>query len=122
MDILPAIDLRGGKVVRLLRGDYDAQTTYGDDPAAVAEAFVAAGARWIHTVDLDAARSGQLANTDAVAAICRVAAGAGARVQAGGGIRSRKVIDLLASLGVTRMVIGSAALKNWDWFEDLLGD
>ena len=122
MDILPAIDLRDGKVVRLTRGDYDAQTTYGDDPAAVAAAFVAAGARWIHTVDLDAARSGKLANTDAIAAICREAASGGARVQAGGGIRDRKVIDMLLGRGVARMVIGSAALKNWEWFEGLLAD
>lgn len=119
MEVLPAIDLRGGKVVRLSQGDYDRQTTYADDPAAMAEQFIAAGTKWIHVVDLDAARSGELTNTDALRAICAKADAAGVKVQNGGGIRDTDRIRHLLDLGVTRLVIGSAALKNWPWFEGL---
>lgn len=122
MDILPAIDLRGGKVVRLLQGDYDRQTTYADDPASVAEGFIAAGAKWIHVVDLDAARSGERRNTDALHSICAKAAATGVKVQNGGGIRDTQRIEQLLERGVSRLVIGSAALKQWDWFEDLLNN
>ena len=122
MDILPAIDLRAGLVVRLAKGDYDRQTTYGDDPPAVAREFVQAGAGWIHIVDLDAARSGELVNTDVIAKVCSLARATGVRVQNGGGIRDRQRIEMLLGLGVSRVVIGSAALKNWPWFEQLLAD
>jgi phosphoribosylformimino-5-aminoimidazole carboxamide ribotide isomerase len=121
MDILPAIDLRDGKVVRLLQGDYDRQVTYGDDPAAVAEQFVAAGAGWIHVVDLDAARSGQPTNTDSVRAICDAIAGR-ARVEFGGGVRDRDTIVMMRDVGVSRVVIGSAAMKNPVWFRELLAE
>lgn len=120
MDILPAIDVRGGKVVRLLQGDYDRQTTYADDPAVVAEQFIAAGTKWIHVVDLDAARSGELTNTDVLRSICVKAAAAGVKVQNGGGIRDTRRIRQLLDVGVSRLVIGSAAMKQWDWFEGLL--
>jgi phosphoribosylformimino-5-aminoimidazole carboxamide ribotide isomerase len=117
MEILPAIDLRGGKVVRLAQGDYDRQTTYADDPVSVAKAFVAAGARWIHVVDLDAARTGTPTNTASVAA---VAAAVDARVQLGGGARDEAAIDAMLAGGVARVVVGSAALRDWAWFEGLL--
>jgi len=119
MEVLPSIDLRSGQVVRLAQGDYDRQTVYGDDPVSVVDAFLAAGARWIHVVDLDAARSGVPTNTDAVRSICAAAGGA-ARVEFGGGIRDDATIDLMLEAGVSRMVIGSAAMKNWPWFEGLL--
>jgi phosphoribosylformimino-5-aminoimidazole carboxamide ribotide isomerase len=119
MDILPAIDLRGGEVVRLSQGDYDRQTTYADDPVAVAGEFVAAGARWIHMVDLDAARSGRLTNTAAIARVCEAVRDR-AKVQCGGGLRDRAALDALRAAGVARMVIGSAALKDPAWFEGLL--
>lgn len=122
MDVLPAIDIRDGKVVRLRQGDYDRQTTYADDPAAVAEEFLAAGARWIHVVDLDAARCGELTNTDALRAICQRAGRYGAKVQNGGGIRDTRRVHFLLDLGVGRLVIGSAALQQWDWFAGLLED
>ena len=122
MDILPAIDLRDGKVVRLAKGDYDQQTTYGDHPAAVAREFIDAGAGWIHIVDLDAARSGELTNTDVIAEVCRIAAEAGVKVQNGGGIRDLQRIEMLLGLGVSRVVIGSAAMKDWPWFEGVLAD
>jgi len=118
MEILPAIDLRDGQVVRLAQGDYDRQTTYAADPAAVAHGFVEAGARWIHVVDLDAARSGTRANADAIAAVV-TAAGDAAAVELGGGIRDDDAVQAALSLGVARVVIGSAALKDRAWFQRL---
>ena len=116
MDILPAIDLRGGQVVRLAQGDYARQTTYSDDPAAIAEQFAAAGAGWIHVVDLDAARTGTPTNTDAVRAIRQAV---DVKVELGGGARSDAAIDAMLAMGVDRVVVGSAALKDWAWFERL---
>ncbi len=116
MEIFPAIDLRDGKIVRLSQGDYDRQQIYASDASAVAGQFVAAGAKWIHVVDLDAARSGRRTNADAIRGICRTA---GVRVQLGGGIRNDKAVFEALDLGVNRVIIGSAALKNWTWFEKL---
>jgi len=117
MEILPAIDLRDGKVVRLARGDYEAQTTYSDDPVAVAEQFVAAGARWIHVVDLDAARTGRPTNTACIAAVRQAVA---ARIELGGGARSEAAIRAMLDAGADRVVVGSAAVENWGWFQGLL--
>lgn len=111
IDLYPAIDLRDGKVVRLLQGDYDQQTTYGDDPVAVATSFAEAGARWIHVVDLDAARSGSPVNRPVVAAIARALTGV-ASVQTGGGVRTVGDAQSLADAGVARVVMGSAAVKD----------
>lgn len=110
-ELYPAIDLRGGQVVRLTQGDYDAETIYGDDPIAVATAFVAAGARWVHVVDLDAARSGDPVNRSVVGAIAEAMRGR-ARLQNGGGIRTMADAQALADLGVDRVVMGSAALRD----------
>ncbi len=111
IDLYPAIDLLAGKVVRLRQGDYGDQTTYGDDPVAVAESFAAAGARWIHVVDLDAARSGSPVNRPVVAAIARAVAGK-ASVQTGGGVRTIGDALSLADAGVARVVMGSAAVAE----------
>ncbi len=111
IDLYPAIDLLDGKVVRLRQGDYDDQTTYGDDPVAVAVSFADAGATWIHVVDLDAARSGSPVNRPVVAAIARAVAGR-ARVQTGGGVRSVGDALALADAGVARVVMGSAAVAE----------
>lgn len=111
IELYPAIDLRDGKVVRLLQGDYDAQTTYGDDPVAVACGFADAGATWIHVVDLDAARSGSPVNRPVVAAIAAAVAGR-ARVQTGGGVRTIGDAQSLADAGVARVVMGSAAVAD----------
>jgi len=116
MEIFPAIDLRDGKVVRLRQGDYDRQQIYASDAPAVAGQFVESGAKWIHVVDLDAARSGKRTNADAIRGICRTV---GAKVQLGGGIRNDKAVFEALDLGVSRVIIGSAALKNWAWFEKL---
>ncbi len=120
-DLYPAIDLRGGRVVRLLQGDYDRETTYGDDPVAVALSFAEAGARWIHVVDLDAAKSGDPVNRPVVAAIASAVRG-GASVQTGGGVRSAADAAALASMGVGRVVMGSAAVKDPSLVEDAAGE
>jgi phosphoribosylformimino-5-aminoimidazole carboxamide ribotide isomerase len=110
-ELYPAIDLRDGAVVRLLQGDYDQQTTYGDDPVAVAASFAEQGATWIHVVDLDAARSGSPRNRSVVAAIAKAVAGQ-ARVQTGGGVRTVADAEALAEAGVARVVMGSAAVRE----------
>ncbi len=111
VQLYPAIDLRDGRVVRLLQGDYAQQTTYGDDPVAVAMSFVEQGARWIHVVDLDAARSGSPVNRSVVAAIAHAVQGV-AQVQTGGGVRTVDDARALADLGVARVVMGSAAVRS----------
>jgi len=121
VDVLPAIDLRDGKVVRLRQGDYGRQQTYSDDPQAVADAFLAAGARWIHVVDLDGARTGHPGNAEAVRKLCEHTAGRAA-IQCGGGIRSRSAIETLLAQGARRVVVGSAALKHPEWFAALLDE
>jgi phosphoribosylformimino-5-aminoimidazole carboxamide ribotide isomerase len=113
MDLFPAIDLRGGQAVRLLRGDYAQEVVYDADPVARAEAFVAAGARWIHVVDLDAARTGEPVNRATVADIAAAVTGR-ARVQTGGGVRSADDGRALAAAGVARVVMGSAAVRSPD--------
>ena len=108
MQLYPAIDLRGGRVVRLHQGDYANETVYGDDPVAVAREYEAEGADWVHVVDLDAAR-GQGANRALVAA---VAAAVGVPVQAGGGVRTAEDADSLLEAGVARVVVGTAAFRR----------
>lgn len=113
MDLYPAIDLRGGHCVRLVEGDFGRETVYGEDPVAVAESFAAAGARWIHVVDLDAARTGDPANRPVVAAVAAAVAGRGVSVQTGGGVRSlADVEELVERAGVARVVLGTAAVED----------
>ncbi|MGQ0824328.1 MAG: 1-(5-phosphoribosyl)-5-[(5-phosphoribosylamino)methylideneamino]imidazole-4-carboxamide isomerase [Actinomycetota bacterium] len=116
MDLYPAIDLRGGRVVRLAQGDYERETRYGDDPVAVAQGFEAGGARWIHVVDLDAARSGQTSNRDVIAGICRAVA---CRVQCGGGVRTSTAAQSLLDAGVDRVVVGTAAVEQPELVDEL---
>lgn len=109
MKLFPAIDLRGGRCVRLYQGDYDRQTVYGEDPVAQAEAFVAEGAEVIHVVDLDAALTGEPVNRPVIARICdRLSV----PVQVGGGVRTTDAANALFAAGVHRIVIGTAALEN----------
>ena len=114
MELYPAIDLRAGRCVRLWQGDFDKETVYGTDPLAVAERFVAAGARWLHVVDLDAAR-GEGSNLESVLAIARAVP---ARVQTGGGVRD----DALLVAGVDRVVLGSLAVANRDYAAALIAE
>ena len=118
MLLYPAIDIRGGRCVRLHQGDYRQETIYSNDPVAQAVAFAEAGAAWIHVVDLDAARSGVPENRDVVAAI---AAAVDVPVQTGGGVRSAAAARSLFEAGVERVVIGTAALKDPNLVEELAG-
>jgi len=111
VDLYPAIDLRGGRVVRLRQGDYSDETVYGDDPVAVAESFAVAGAPWIHMVDLDAARTGEATNRAVIAEVAARLVGR-ARVQTGGGVRSVDDAVALRESGVARVVMGSAAVAD----------
>ena len=111
MELLPAIDLRGGTAVRLSQGDFDREVRYGD-PAALAARYVAAGARWIHVVDLDAARTGVPHERVALGEIVRLAADASVNVEAGGGIRTEVDAAALLGSGVARVVLGTAALED----------
>jgi phosphoribosylformimino-5-aminoimidazole carboxamide ribotide isomerase len=111
MELYPAIDLRSGRVVQLQQGDYNRETHYDDDPIAVAQRFEAAGARWIHVVDLDAARSGAAGNREVVASIC---AQVSCNVETGGGVRDIDAVDALVAAGADRVVIGTAAIENPD--------
>ena len=110
-ELYPAIDLRGGRVVRLLQGDYAQETVYGDDPVAVATSFADAGATWIHIVDLDAARTGNPINRPVVAAVAKALRGR-ASIQTGGGVRAVSDAQALADAGVARVVMGSAAVAD----------
>jgi phosphoribosylformimino-5-aminoimidazole carboxamide ribotide isomerase len=111
VELYPAIDLRDGRVVRLTKGDYAQQTVYGDDPVAVAIGFVEEGATWIHVVDLDAARTGDPVNRAIVGRIASALAGR-CRLQTGGGVRTVADVEALAAAGVTRVVMGSAAVRD----------
>lgn len=111
MDLYPAIDLRGGRCVRLRQGDYAQETVYSDDPVETATAFARAGAPWIHVVDLDAARTGDPVNREVVAAI---ASAVEVPVQSGGGVRSQAAAEALLAAGVRRVVLGTAALEQPD--------
>ena len=110
MQIFPAIDLRGGQVVRLYQGDYDKETVYAQDPCAVARDFLAAGAKYLHVVDLDGARDGTLANFDTIAAIARQG---GLYIEVGGGIRTEDRIRQYLDLGVGRCILGTIAVRDF---------
>ncbi|HEX4054198.1 MAG TPA: 1-(5-phosphoribosyl)-5-[(5-phosphoribosylamino)methylideneamino]imidazole-4-carboxamide isomerase [Tepidisphaeraceae bacterium] len=114
--VVPSIDLRGGRVVRLQQGDYARQIDYEVDPVATARSFAAAGATWMHVVDLDGAKEGRPVQTEMIS---RLSAAAGVAVQAGGGIRQRQDIDRLLEAGVRRIVVGTKAMEDWPWFNSL---
>jgi phosphoribosylformimino-5-aminoimidazole carboxamide ribotide isomerase len=117
-ELYPAIDLRAGRAVRLIQGDYARETVYGDDPVAIARSLADQGATWVHVVDLDAARTGDAANRAVVAAIAAAVAGR-ARVQTGGGVRSVDDARALADAGVARVVMGSAAVRDPSLVDDV---
>ncbi len=112
MILFPAIDLKGGKCVRLLRGEMNTATVFSDDPAAQAASFFAAGCRWVHVVDLDGAFAGRAENAAAVKEILAAARGSRGAVQLGGGIRDRRSVDHWLEQGVARVILGTAALSD----------
>jgi phosphoribosylformimino-5-aminoimidazole carboxamide ribotide isomerase len=115
-EVIPAIDLLGGRCVRLLQGRFDAVTVYAEDPAALARDFAARGAARLHVVDLDGARAGEPREREAVRRI--VAAAGGACVQLGGGLRRLEAVEESLALGVERVVLGTAALRDPDLVRD----
>jgi len=117
--ILPSVDLRAGRVVRLKQGDYAQQLNYDIDPIQTAKSFADAGAKWMHIVDLDGAKDGRPAQTDLIS---RMIAASGLKVQVGGGIRETEHIQTLLAAGAARVVVGTKALEDWTWFENLAHD
>jgi phosphoribosylformimino-5-aminoimidazole carboxamide ribotide isomerase len=119
LTLYPAIDLLGGKVVRLQQGDRARVTVYAEDPGAVAQLFAAAGATWIHIVDLDAAFDGpQARQTGSIARIIQAAPGV--RIQLGGGLRDRETVESALASGVERVLIGTAAVERRDLLRELV--
>ncbi|MGH9300920.1 MAG: HisA/HisF-related TIM barrel protein, partial [Acidimicrobiales bacterium] len=114
MELFPAIDLIGGRSVRLTQGDFGQVSDYGD-PLEVARGFVAAGVGWVHIVDLDAARSGVAHNLEVIEAVAAL----GTRVQCGGGVRTALDAQRLFDVGVHRLVLGTAAIENPDLLASL---
>jgi phosphoribosylformimino-5-aminoimidazole carboxamide ribotide isomerase len=118
MDLFAAIDLRDGRCVRLAQGDFGRETVYGHDPVHRALAFEAAGAKWLHVVDLDAARTGKAGNR---AVVADIAAAVKIPVQAGGGVRSETDAEELFGAGVERVIVGTAALCQPGFLSGLAG-
>lgn len=116
MQIWPAIDLRGGKCVRLQQGDYARETVFSDDPVAMAQSFADAGAKFLHLVDLDGARDGKPTNHGVVREIVKAV---DMQCELGGGVRDEATIAALLDTGLQRVVLGTAALKNADWFHSM---
>ncbi|NHC17763.1 1-(5-phosphoribosyl)-5-[(5-phosphoribosylamino)methylideneamino]imidazole-4-carboxamide isomerase [Bacillus sp. MM2020_4] len=116
--IYPAIDMRGGNCVRLLRGDYDQETIYGDSPFDMAQSFAAEGAEWIHMVDLDGAKDGKRVNDRFVITAAQKLANVS--IQIGGGIRSEADINHYLENGVNRVIIGSIAVSNPNFAIDMI--
>jgi phosphoribosylformimino-5-aminoimidazole carboxamide ribotide isomerase len=115
--LIPSIDLRGGHCVRLLKGEFDAETRYDVDPVALLSRYADAGVRWLHLVDLDGARDGTPGNRDLIR---RMAAQPRIRIQLGGGLRTRELAEEALAGGVSRVVIGSAAVENPGLLRELL--
>lgn len=118
--VLPAIDLLGGRVVRLERGDFDAQTTFSADPGATARAFIDAGASWLHVVDLDGARTGHPVHRGALESILDAAAGSSAAIEMAGGLRTAEACAAVLAAGAARVVVGTRALADPPFVSELV--
>jgi phosphoribosylformimino-5-aminoimidazole carboxamide ribotide isomerase len=116
MYIIPAIDLRDGKCVRLIQGQYDRQISYRDNPTEQAREFSAAGAQWLHIVDLDGAKLGKPVNTETISAIVKLGL---LNIEVGGGLRDEASIKQLLDLGVERVIIGTKAVEDFEWFSEM---
>jgi phosphoribosylformimino-5-aminoimidazole carboxamide ribotide isomerase len=117
LEIIPSIDLRGGKVVRLKQGDYAQQLNYDVDPIATARSFAEAGAKWMHVVDLDGAKEGSPQQVDLIA---RIISSVKINVEVGGGVRSTEDVRRLVHAGAARVVVGTKAIEDWAWFDQLV--
>jgi phosphoribosylformimino-5-aminoimidazole carboxamide ribotide isomerase len=117
IQIVPSIDLRGGRVVRLKQGDYGQQINYDVDPRDTARSFKEAGAAWMHVVDLDGAKEGRPVQTDLIGEVVKAS---GLNVQVGGGVRSTDDVRRLLDAGAARVVVGTRAFEDWAWFEALV--
>jgi len=113
MYIIPAIDLMDGKCVRLIQGEYHRQITYRNDPVKQAREFSLAGAEWLHIVDLDGARVGRPVNTDTISAIAALGQ---LKIETGGGLRDEAAIKQLLDMGAERVIIGTKAVSDFEWF------
>jgi len=113
MYVIPAIDLLNGKCVRLIQGEYHRQITYQDDPVSKAEEFIEAGADWLHIVDLDGARIGKPVNIDSISAIAAIGK---LKIEVGGGVRDEAAIKQLLGMGIQRVIIGTKAVSDFEWF------
>jgi phosphoribosylformimino-5-aminoimidazole carboxamide ribotide isomerase len=118
-EVVPSIDLRDGKIVRLQQGDYQRQLNYDLDPIETARSFQSAGAGWMHIVDLDGVRQGAIAQ---LALIEKMIKSCQLKVQVGGGVRSSEDVRKLVDVGAQRVVIGTKAIEDWPWFERLTKD
>jgi len=116
MYIIPAIDLRDGKCVRLIQGQYDRQINYGNDPVEQARAFSSAGAQWLHIVDLDGAKLGRPVNTATISAIAELGI---LNIEIGGGLRDEASIKQLLDMGAKRVIIGTKAVSDFAWFSEM---
>ncbi len=118
MYIIPAIDLRDGQCVRLIQGEFHRQITYQDDPIKQAKEFSSAGAEWLHIVDLDGAKVGRPINTDTISAIVKLRQ---FKIEVGGGLRDEASIKKLLDMNVERVVIGTKAVSDFEWFSEMAG-
>ncbi|QDT00113.1 1-(5-phosphoribosyl)-5-[(5-phosphoribosylamino)methylideneamino]imidazole-4-carboxamide isomerase [Adhaeretor mobilis] len=116
MEIWPAIDLIAGRCVRLQQGDYERETVFSDNPAAMARSFQDLGAKYLHLVDLDGAKAGKPCNTEVIR---EIVSAVDMQCEVGGGVRDEAAIETLLDVGLTRVVLGTAALKQADWFRQM---
>jgi len=116
--VIPAIDLLDGRCVRLVQGEYNRYINYEDDPAKKAVEFKQAGAKWLHIIDLDGAKVGKCVNIDAIRDIVQSAKGL--KIQVGGGIRDRDCITKILDMGVTRLILGTKAVRDFEWFSQVV--
>ncbi len=116
MYVIPAIDIRDGKCIRLIQGQYHRQITYHDDPVQQARDFIDAGTEWLHIIDLGGAKVGQLVNRESIAKIAELGE---LKIEVGGGIRDESAITDLLEMGISRIIIGTRAVEDFNWFSEM---
>jgi phosphoribosylformimino-5-aminoimidazole carboxamide ribotide isomerase len=116
MNIIPAIDLQDGTCVRLIQGQYDQRINYDNDPVKKAQQFSSAGAKWLHIIDLDGAKLGKPANTDTISEIAKLGL---FKIEVGGGLRDETSIKQLLDIGIERVIIGTKAVNDFEWFTQM---